>query len=376
MEFYMNTTKLSIENISSDNRYKVPIMVEYVWLGSDQSLRSKSRTLYVNEPDEACVENIPSWNYDGSSTGQAPGDSSEVTLEPVAMYSDPFRGGEHKLVLCVGTKGEEKVEGFNRKKALKVFNERKDEEIWYGREQEYVLYDSTRFIEGNSLAGRKTILGEEDNPLGHYSGMAPQGQYYCGVGSQNTIGREVMEEHYRKCLEAGISISGTNAEVMLGQWEYQVGPCVGIDAGDQLWMSRYILERVCEELGLIVNWHPKPLKGDWNGSGCHTNFSTKTMRENGSKEVFEEALRRLETRHHKHINAYGEDNDLRLTGEHETASIYNFSSGVGDRGASIRIPSSLVENNYRSGYLEDRRPASNCDPYVVTSLIAKTILPK
>ena len=370
----MTETHLSTDNLAHENIGKVPVMIEYIWLGADQSLRSKSRTVYIGEENEITLERIPKWNYDGSSTGQASGESSEIILEPVAMFNDPFRGGENKLVFCDGTKSNEKVKGFNRKKAVKIFKARENEEIWFGIEQEYVLYDGYRQIE-NGARNHLTSINADQKPLGHGTNVQPQGQYYCGIGSQNTIGREIMEDHYNKCLEAGLTISGTNAEVMLGQWEYQVGPCLGIDSGDQLWMSRYILERVCEYSGVIVSWHPKPVPGDWNGSGCHTNFSTKTMREKGTKEVFDNAIDNLRKNHQKHINAYGEDNDKRLTGEHETASIHEFSSGVGNRGASIRIPSSVHENNYNSGYLEDRRPSSNCDPYVVTSLIAKTILP-
>ncbi len=369
----MTDKSLPTNNLTEENKFRVPIIVEYIWLAADQSIRSKSRTLYIEEQNEATLDKIPEWNYDGSSTGQAPGHSSEIILKPVAIYNDPFRGGENKLVLCEGTQSGKTVKGYNRKKALEIFRSRKDEEIWYGLEQEYVLYDGYR---GGEERMKNTIIRDSQRPIGHTLNMMPQGQYYCGVGSQNIVGREIMEEHYNKCLDAGLTISGTNAEVMLGQWEYQVGPCLGIDAGDQHWMSRYILERICEESGLIVNWHPKPVEGDWNGSGCHTNFSTKTMRENGSQEVFEQAISRLKKNHHKHITAYGEGNDKRLTGEHETASIHDFTSGVGDRGASIRIPSSVDNSGYKSGYLEDRRPASNCDPYIVTSLIAKTILPK
>tara|TARA_Y100000389_G_scaffold41717_1_gene36437 strand:+ start:2830 stop:3966 length:1137 start_codon:yes stop_codon:yes gene_type:complete len=378
----MTDKPLPTNNLTEENKFKVPIIVEYIWLAADQSIRSKSRTLYIGEQNEATLDRIPEWNYDGSSTGQAPGDSSEIILEPVAMYNDPFRGGENKLVFCEGTQSGKTVKGYNRKKALEIFSARKDEEIWYGLEQEYVLYDGYEYGEGSHRQHR-TKIATYQKPIGHKThesicvvNTESQGQYYCGVGSQNIVGREIMEEHYNKCLDAGLTISGTNAEVMLGQWEYQVGPCLGIDAGDQHWMSRYVLERICEDAGLIVNWHPKPVEGDWNGSGCHTNFSTKTMRENGSQEVFEQAISRLEKNHHKHITAYGEGNDKRLTGEHETASINDFTSGVGDRGASIRIPSSVHNSGYKSGYLEDRRPASNCDPYIVTALIAKTILPK
>ena len=226
---------------------------------------------------------------------------------------------------------------------------------WFGMEQEYTLFNL-----------------DLKTPLGWPKGGTPgeQGPYYCGAGADRAYGRSVSEAHYKACLFAGLEISGTNAEVMPGQWEYQIGPCVGINAGDQLMVSRYILSRVCEDFGVHVTLDPKPIPGDWNGAGMHTNFSTEKMRKAGGLALIEQAIRKLGKKHDEHIASYGEGNERRLTGKYETADINTFSYGVANRGCSIRIPRWVDTEGF--GDLEDRRPSSNCDPYVVTSLVFKT----
>ena len=345
-------------------RSKNMSLVEYVWLAADQSMRSKTRVIYENVKT---LSDIPSWNYDGSSCGQAPGEDSEILLIPCAMFNDPFRANNMTksfLVLCKSVTPEKvPAIGCNRNYAEKIFESRMHEEPWYGIEQEYTLFKSDGV----------TPLGWPNNN-GKLGYPAPQGPYYCAAGTNNIIGREVVEEHLSKCLIAGIKMSGINAEVMLGQWEYQVGPCKGLNSGDHLWMSRYIMERVCEKHNVVVNWDPKPIEGDWNGAGCHTNFSTKTMRENGSKEYVMDLMNRFKEKHNEHITLYGDGNERRLTGHHETSAITDFSYGVADRGCSIRIPRDLHECDYKSVYIEDRRPASNMDPYLVTAKIAQTCI--
>ena len=317
---------------------------EYIWLDGYQpepSLRSKIKTTEDDSP--------PVWAFDGSSTQQAEGGNSDCLLLPVQTYDNPLFSDY--LVMCQVETGEHETHPSNTRVAA---SEVVTDEWWFGFEQEYFF------------------TGENGDPLGWEDGTPrPQGDYYCGVGAGNVAGREISEAHLEACLDAGIELSGTNAEVALGQWEYQ---CFGkgIKAGDDLWVSRYLLYKVAEEFGVGVNLHPKPKAGDWNGSGMHANFSNEEMRTKGSEKLFYSICEKLKDAHKEGIESYGSDNDMRLTGLHETQSIDQFSYAIFDRGASIRIPIYTIEHDW-NGYLEDRRPASNADPYKIIAHIAGTL---
>ncbi|XP_035040601.1 glutamine synthetase [Hippoglossus stenolepis] len=342
-------------NLSQEGKCQVT----YIWIdGKGEEVRGKTRTL---DTEPKGIEEIPEWNFDGSSTYQSEGSNSDMYLKPVCMFRDPFTLDPNKLVLCEVFKYNRLPAETNyRTSCEKVMQKVEKHCIWFGMEQEYTLL---------GIDGHPFSWPAQGYPL-------PQGPYYCGVGAHNAYGRDIVECHYKACLYAGIKIYGTNAEVMPSQWEYQVGPCEGIAMGDHLWVSRYLLHRVCEDFGVIATLDPKPMTGNWNGAGCHTNVSTKEMREEGGLEYIEKAIAKLEKRHKEHISVYdprgGQDNMRRLTGHHETSSIEDFSAGVANRSASIRIPRQVGEE--KKGYFEDRRPASNCDPYVVTKAIVCTCL--
>ncbi|XP_046778392.1 glutamine synthetase isoform X1 [Gallus gallus] len=335
------------------------VQAMYIWIdGTGEHLRCKTRTL-DHEPKS--LEDLPEWNFDGSSTFQAEGSNSDMYLRPAAMFRDPFRKDPNKLVLCEVFKYNRQSADTNlRHTCRRIMDMVSNQHPWFGMEQEY------------------TLLGTDGHPFGWPSNgfPGPQGPYYCGVGADKAYGRDIVEAHYRACLYAGVKIGGTNAEVMPAQWEFQVGPCEGIEMGDHLWIARFILHRVCEDFGVIVSFDPKPIPGNWNGAGCHTNFSTKNMREDGGLKHIEEAIEKLSKRHQYHIRAYdpkgGLDNARRLTGFHETSSIHEFSAGVANRGASIRIPRNV--GHEKKGYFEDRRPSANCDPYAVTEALVRTCL--
>jgi len=354
---YAQTDKSVLEKFSSLDQGS-RVLATYIWVdGTGEGIRAKTKALDC-KPTK--LEDLPKWNYDGSSCYQADGINSDIYLTPVKYYPCPFRLGNNMLVLCEAYKynGEATVMTAKRKACKEVMEVAKSVEPWFGIEQEY------------------TLLDQDKHPFGWPKNgfPGPQGPYYCGVGAGKVYGRDIVEAHIRCCLYAGIKIAGTNAEVMPGQWEFQVGPCEGISMGDDLWMARYLLERVAEEFGVVVTLDPKPMDGDWNGAGAHCNFSTKAMREAGGMEHIEAAIEKLRTRHSRHIIEYdpneGKDNKRRLTGKHETSSIDDFSAGVANRGASIRIPREVAAQGY--GYLEDRRPSSNCDPYSVTKLLVQT----
>lgn len=327
--------------------------LEYIWLdGSEptQGLRSKTKIL---RNFSGSLEELPDWSFDGSSTGQAPGGSSDCILRPVYLTKDPQRN-EGWLVLCEVLEASGVPHASNGRSTIQD----DDNDFWFGFEQEYFLWN----------------IGIE-KPLGfpNAGNPAPQGQYYCSVGANNAFGRSIVEEHLDACLNAGLNVEGINGEVAPGQWEFQIFAKGAKSAGDQVWIARYLLERIGEKHNVGINWHCKPLGDkDWNGSGMHANFSNTVLRTAGNQAVFTKICEAFRSVVKEHMKVYGADNHLRLTGKHETAAIDDFSYGISDRGASIRIPIYTVENEWK-GYLEDRRPNSSADPYKVAAVIISTV---
>ena len=330
--------------------------LEYIWLDGykpTQSMRAKTKIL-DDKKFKGKLKDCPMWSFDGSSTQQAPGGSSDCLLKPVALYPDPDRRNGW-LVMCEVLNADGTPHPSNGRATITD----DDNDFWFGFEQEYTLWNP-----------------ETDRPVGFPAEgfPAPQGPYYCSVGTGNAVGREIVEEHLDICIDAGLNVEGINAEVMCGQWEFQCFAKGAKAAGDEIWIARFLLERTAEKYGVKINWHCKPVKGDWNGSGMHANFSNKKLRTSGKKADYDKICELFapKKRIKDAVAVYGADNEQRLTGLHETQSINKFSYGVSDRGASIRIPIAAVEAGWK-GWLEDRRPASNADPYKVAANIINTV---
>jgi glutamine synthetase len=326
----------------------VSYRAEYIWIdGTKPTALLRSKTKVIPDGDEPGI-----WGFDGSSTNQAPGKASDCVLRPVRVVSDPIRGGDDILVMCEVLLTDMTPHPTNtRAGCLEVAEKFADQVPLFGIEQEY-----TFLKEGRPLGW----------PIGGFPG--PQGPYYCGVGADEIWGREIVEIHTKACIDAGIAISGTNAEVMMGQWEFQIGPVGPIEVADEIWLARWLLYRIAEDFDVTATVDPKPVPGDWNGAGAHTNFSTKAMRE--GYDAIITAAEALGGAAEEHITQYGAGVEHRLTGLHETAPWTEYSYGVSDRGASVRIPWQVEKD--QKGYLEDRRPNANMDPYVVTRLITNT----
>ena len=333
----------------------MPYQAEYIWIDGTEPtplLRSKTKILKDG------VTTPPEWGFDGSSTEQATGDKSDCGLKPVFWCPDPIRGGKNILVLCeviLAQTGEPHPTN-TRATCVAAAEKYKSAEMIYGIEQEY------------------TMMRVDGTPFGFPAGggmPAPQGPYYCGVGAGRVVGRQIIEEHTEACMEAGLLIEGTNAEVMPGQWEFQIGAADAITVSDHLTVARWLLHRIAEDYDVVISLAAKPQRGDWNGAGAHTNFSTKAMRDDKDMKAITAACEAIGTRVMEHVENYGHDIQSRLTGKHETAPWNKFSYGVSHRGASIRIPWTVARDG--KGYAEDRRPNANCDPYVVTRLILETV---
>jgi len=324
--------------------------LEYIWLdGTEPTAHVRSKTKVVNS-FKGSLEECSEWNFDGSSTNQADGNNSDCILKPVRVYVNPLELNSH-LVLCEVWNVDGTPHPSNFRYLLdEIQSKHSEEDVWVGIEQEYTL-----FKDGRPLGW--PMVGEPE----------PQGDYYCGRNK----GEHIARSHMEACIEAGIKISGINSEVMLGQWEYQIGADNPLRISDDLWVARWLMEKICLHKHREVSIDPKPEEGDWNGAGAHTNFSTKAMREEGGDMVIHKAIQKLEQKHWDHIQVYGSGNERRLTGQHETCDINTFRWGVSDRGASVRVPEQVAKNG--KGYLEDRRPSANCDPYLVCHKLIETV---
>ncbi len=340
-------------------------LAEYVWIDGaipTRYVRSKARTVKLGPNPK--IDDFPEWSFDGSSTGQADGHDSDCLLKPVSFIPDPIRGPGNYLVMTEVLTPEGEVHESNSRAQLRAVLDAgaSKQDPWFGFEQEYTMFQN------------RTPLGWPEHGF-----PGPQGPYYCGVGAEEIFGREVAEDHAKVCLEAGLMYYGINAEVMPGQWEFQIGyrgekgeSADPLTICDHTWLARWLLYRVGEDYGVSISLDNKPVKGDWNGAGMHTNFSTKDTRDpKKGRKAISDAVEALSKKHKEHIALYGHGLAERLTGHHETCDINTFRSGAADRGSSIRIPRPVEIKGY--GYFEDRRPGANADPYLVAARLCATV---
>ncbi len=340
------------------------VRAEYIWIDGQiptSKMRCKTRILEDHRDLTTDLERIPEWGFDGSSTYQAETAHSDCDLRPAFVVPDPLLGPPNILVLCEVYLPNGDPHPSNSRRILREAVERyRKHEPLFGVEQEYTLYDP-----------------DTERPLRWPVARgypAPQGRYYCGVGSDEVYGGGFIRDHTTVCLEAGIGLYGTNGEVMPSQWEFQIGTLPPLEIADHLWLARWLMYRLGEKHRIVMRLDPKPISGDWNGAGAHTNFSIAAMRRAPDGiDTLLSACEKLGRFHKQHVaeHVYGAENHLRLTGRHETCDINTFRYGVGDRGASIRIPAKV--NLARCGYLEDRRPAANMDPYRVCTALLETV---
>ena len=335
--------------------------LEYIWLDGHSTKNLRSKCKFEEWPQESenqaysqqeLLSLCSPWSFDGSSTSQAEIDNSDCILNPVSVYTNPFDQGNSLLVYCEVLNSDGSIHETNTRAKLRETLIECGNDMVFGIEQEYTIIDNDT---------KKPVGWPKDEEAN------PQGKYYCGIGGGVNAGRLLVEQHTSLCHRTGLSLGGTNAEVMLGQWEYQLGPLHALDCCDQLWISRFIIQRLSERLGCSISYDPKPIDGDWNGSGAHINFSTEYLRDVGGGEYIKEIIDALEVEHGSFMEVYGEGNERRLTGKHETSHYDDFTWGEMDRSVSIRVPVTVVNNG--KGYLEDRRPAANVDPYEAISCL-------
>ena len=338
---------------------------EYIWLDSENNIRSKTKILNIDielknndkKPSELeiiqslmNVSLYPNWNCNGKHLGD---EVSEIIIHPVFVSLDPFKKAPNVLILCDTYNLDGNPTKYNNRYSVnKLFNKHENLKCLFGFEQEFHIM---KLGDNFTLLPNKTMIKGEP---------VKATKYYCSNGSMNAFGRNLVNRAVTLALEAGLSCGGYNSACGPAQWEIQIGPVqYGVCAADHLILLRFILSRLSENLDIHISLLPKPSEDIDSISYCHTNFSTESMRDSNGYTHIQNSIEKLKQTHSRDLEIYGKT-DIEIHN--------NFTTDVTNRNVSVRIPTESKKNN--KGYFEDRRPLSNCDPYLVCEALLNSVL--